>query len=275
LSHGMGLFPDPSLELLPALASNVTAGWRGLDRGHHMAEWLVSLDGQKFDLQDLATQLQSPDWSVEEDRGGYVLRSSAFGLLTTDGQVFERANQLVQTINGLAAVVIPGFQPVQVGHVVRVHDDGRRLAHAYLSGTMTARGRLTATPVVAGRSRPQPRQVSPLESLLRVASGDSKVVEAMRYFQARGRRWLNLYKVLEVIEQDVGGDRALRAKGWVSGRSLRRFTNTADNAGAIGDEARHAERGWKPPARAMPLQEAEDLIRSLIEAWLRSKAPRA
>jgi hypothetical protein len=77
--------------------------------------------------------------------------------------------------------------------------------------------------------------------------------------------------VLEVIEQDLGGERQLRTKPWPSKAPLTRFTSTADNALAIGDEARHGQRRHDPPAKLMTLNEADALIRSLIGQWLERK----
>lgn len=112
------------------------------------------------------------------------------------------------------------------------------------------------------------------ESWMITALGHRSVADAVRYFGSTGPRWVNLSKVYDVIEEDVGGEREIIARGWATGRKLRLFRSTANNKRAIGDKARHGHEKWPAPERLMALAEAETLIwvRSVLEHWIRSKS---
>jgi len=50
------------------------------------------------------------------------------------------------------------------------------------------------------------------------------------------------YKILEIIELDVGG--SIYQEGWTNKSEATRFTQTANSAEALGDAARHAKNMW-------------------------------
>ena len=56
--------------------------------------------------------------------------------------------------------------------------------------------------------------------------------------------------------------------GWVTKAAIDRFTQTANSAAAVGDDARHAHGRIPAPSKAMQLEEARELIRRLVQSWL-------
>jgi len=84
--------------------------------------------------------------------------------------------------------------------------------------------------------------------------------------------WRPLYRVLDAIEEDMGGEKALESmlkeRKWVDGSELKRFTHTANNYQAIGDLARHGRGDWQPPDNPMTLGDAEQQISTLLKSWL-------
>jgi len=102
---------------------------------------------------------------------------------------------------------------------------------------------------------------------------DSLLVrQALNYWVSDHRSWINLYKILEVIESDVGGD--IYANNWVSKSAVNRFSQTANSYGAIGNEARHANNIVPSPINPMKIKEACNLIKALLENWIDSKMKR-
>src|SRR5262245_12013504 len=101
-------------------------------------------------------------------------------------------------------------------------------------------------------------------SLVTVAMENVRLLEALRYFAPSGS-WANLYKALEVVQDEIGGD--IHRKGWASKRELDRFTQTANSTSAVGRDARHAKRRFTPPKRPMSLEEADELIRNVLMRW--------
>jgi hypothetical protein len=110
-----------------------------------------------------------------------------------------------------------------------------------------------------------------LDADVSVASSDEQVQRALRLFGAGDRDWRELYKVLEVIEADVGGPRAIDIAGWADEATLRRFKHTANSLGALGDGARHAAETTQPPQNPMPLEDATAMVRDVLRSWIESK----
>jgi len=77
------------------------------------------------------------------------------------------------------------------------------------------------------------------------------------------------YKILEIIELDVGG--SIYQEGWTNKSEATRFTQTANSAEALGDAARHAKKHVAAQPKPMAIQEAQRFIRLLLEKWIDSK----
>ena len=102
-----------------------------------------------------------------------------------------------------------------------------------------------------------------------IAKDDDKVRQALRFWVNAHDNWGNLYKILEIIESDVGS--SIYSNGWVSKAEVGRFTQTANSADALGDEARHAKKHVAPPSTPMTIKEARHLIKVLLQKWIESK----
>jgi hypothetical protein len=87
---------------------------------------------------------------------------------------------------------------------------------------------------------------------------------------ARGD-WINLYKVYEVVRDDVGGKHVLVRNGWATADDIRRFTETAQSPQLLGDAARHAGRKRPPPPDPMTLDGAKALIGAMVRSWVSTK----
>lgn len=97
-----------------------------------------------------------------------------------------------------------------------------------------------------------------------------KPVENALYFFREGT-WDNLYKVYEIIRDDTGSEQAIIKKSWGSKPELHRFTQTVQSSEALGNDARHASKRYKPPAQPMSLSEAKSLIRGILMNWMQTK----
>jgi hypothetical protein len=86
----------------------------------------------------------------------------------------------------------------------------------------------------------------------------------------RGARWVELFKVLEIIKSD-GNILAVRTAAGVSENEIQRFTHTANHQRASGLDARHARMNAEPPPKPMTLPEADAMICSLAREWIRQR----
>jgi len=67
----------------------------------------------------------------------------------------------------------------------------------------------------------------------------------------REPNWWNLFKVYEIIKEEVGGDKEIQKTGWVTKEELSLFWQTAQSWEALGDAARHADKKYKAPENTM------------------------
>jgi hypothetical protein len=237
-----------------------------------MLKWLVRLKGAKFDLEGLPSLLRSPEHTVIEENGSYYFKSSDFDSLGSADEARERAIAIIEMLNGAVKLHIPSFRDVSEDGVTIIEEDGRRHHYVYLGGSITARSKISANLTVTTSN--DTRQIAPLpsnvESWICLTKTDKAVADALHLF--RENAWISLYKVYEIISEDVGGQQAITKNGWATKKRLSQFTQTAQSRAAIGDFARHAANKFKPPSPPMTIQEADSLLRGVILSWLSSKA---
>jgi hypothetical protein len=227
----------------------------------------VLLMGDLDAVRRLSPRLQSPRLAIEEEASGVYLVSSEFEDLATRDEVSALARQIIVTVRGamrLAGIV--EHAPLELDAVVERGPDGSESKTLYRSAQAAAviAEAFPPTILISGTPVPPP----PLKA---EAAFDNDHVAIALALLAEEPTWYDLYKVLELIEQDYGGEKAFYALNWEPEAELRRFTHTANNVGALGLDARHARLDWTVPADPMSLAEATELIRRLLERWLASK----
>ncbi len=156
--------------------------------------------------------------------------------------------------------------------VYRRHADGKRDIALFFHAALKVRSEVTATLSVAGASATAlPVRASPVVSLVEQAMRDQSVAKALRLLAGDPNTWVGLYRIHEVIDNDLGGEHALIKKGWVGSRQLKRFKHSANSVAVGGDSARHGKELTVPPRDPMSLTEAQAYVRYILEAWLVSK----
>jgi hypothetical protein len=119
-----------------------------------------------------------------------------------------------------------------------------------------------------------PEPPPPAPHFVQLSASDPTVAEVMTILGAeRTLGWVDLYKVFEIIEHDVGGRRVLVKKGWTTSRQAENFTLSANRKDVSGESARHARnRGLPPdPSRAMTLEHGLEWVRTVTNRWLESR----
>jgi hypothetical protein len=252
-----------------------------------MTEWLVRLQGEKLDLEEASSHFRGADLEVRQEDGGYYLASTDLRSMTESGEVLKRGKELLKVMNGILKLIVGNHQPVTAdGLVVRADEAGKRDQYIHVGGALTIRTRLRAAAVVVKSDgiTELPEQAPPrAASWMAIAMRDNKVAKAFRLFNEP--TYVNLYKVVEIIESDLesetGGNRRRRRKGemsalvergWATGKEIEWLKHTANSPKAIGDEARHGREFDAPRQGAMPLGDAQDLTGALLSKWLQTKA---
>jgi len=233
--------------------------------------WIIELGGERFDLQELL-RLRSPsNIEVFEEADRFYLRSPEFKSYTEARAVLDRANEIVNILNGIAQLEIQNWENIRVAGVAREEPTGTRTQFLFaesIRGRSRMSGNLTITRADGSVESTRDNAV---EAFAELAIKDASVTRALRLFGSGTHDWVNLYRIYEIIESDMGGLSAMINLSWISKSRVSNFKHTANSVSAAGDEARHGEERTIPPPSPMPLTEAESFIVHLLKNWLHLK----
>jgi hypothetical protein len=194
-----------------------------------MADWFARLTGDSWVLEQLSQLLRASDLSMVKHDDAYYLRAMAFDDLAEAGDVHGLAKELLPLINGALKLHFGDVTPIDMDAVARVDDHGQLHVTMMFSATMRAGARMNATAQVLGADGVLlPPPPSNIEHWTILAQRYPAAAHALRLF-SYPLNWSNLHRLLEVVEEDVGGERALEAKGWVNKPDIKRFTATANS----------------------------------------------
>jgi hypothetical protein len=114
-------------------------------------------------------------------------------------------------------------------------------------------------------------QADPVAGWIDAGLRDVNVAKVLRLLSSGQPSWVELYRILEVVEQDIRGLKYIAQQGWATDIALRRFKHTANSPTTAGDDARHGKESTRPPTNPMMLSEANALIATILHNWLRTK----
>lgn len=235
-----------------------------------MTKWRVRLAGQPAALQELSELLNAHDLTVMKEADQYFLTGveldALLDTLTDPDEAQERVAALLGSIYGAIELHFPSFEGPNILGIAQIRGDG---AQTYLSfnvlGPLAPKGIVS----IASRSVPsevRAKEVEDFKKRMEVAKGDPHVQTALRLLGLYGVTWDNLYRIYEVIGDDL--NESVWTRGWITREQIRRFTQTANSRQAIGDVARHGYDKFQPPRNPMSLSEATSLIRILLREWI-------
>ncbi len=186
------------------------------------------------------------------------------------GKAHDLAETCIAQLNGATRILCPHFNQVRIESIVELLPNGT--GRGIVSYSVRVHGRSTLPAIEAfltGKS-------APIASILPSLKANKDVQEALYYLGAEGNVWSNLYKASEVVEEHVGGGKAVVEKGLCSRSAWERFRRTANHQEAIGRFSRHARSQAKPPPDPMTDSEARLFLDALVKRWIDSvTAPNA
>lgn len=240
--------------------------------------WEVAVHGHPLDLDYFARQFKAPPVVVvkRDDADGYALRLDEFENCPDSASVLAAAERQLVLLTGALMLERRAVDPLSAGAVYRKHPGGGNDVFVFVRDTLRVRIDM-GTPVVTvtdadGRVVPQPVEEPRSVRVMRLCTTDAAVEKAMRLNAATdARSWVGLYRLYEVIEANVGGEKALVQHGWSSSRGASRFKHSANSVEVAGDGARHGKEPTDPPAKPMTLEDADVFVRDLLARWLASK----
>jgi len=234
-------------------------------------EWMVCIKGDDFDLQELSKSLTSLELCLVKEENEYYLKSTSFNHLMNAGEVGEKAQEILTLINGASRLALGTRRPLTTGVVMKIKDDGSKEGFCHVPEQSTLREAIGITTISSDGTIQEIHQADPIPDWVKLAQNNQNVARALRLLGNIGYDWVNLYRIYEVVEDDVGGISKITQGGWATETAIRRFKHTGNSVGAIGDEARHGIETTQPPKNPMTFSEAKSLIETILHNWLRSK----
>jgi hypothetical protein len=244
----------------------------------NLSPWQVQVQGSQFDLEHLKKYFTSAPMLVRADdrSAGFLYESEKFLSCATSVEVLEVAAQELLILSGILKLVRDATEPLRTGAVYRANAAGGRDVFEHIHEGVSARSEAGIVGVtttdkegnVVSVPPPPPRTIA----LSKLALADDTVAKAMRLIAATdSNSWVNLYRIHEVVEADMGGEHSLKKRAWGSSRDLKRFKHSANSVTVAGDRARHGKETDQPPAQPMSLDEANAYVNYVVHAWLATK----
>lgn len=247
--------------------------------GNIMTVWQVQLEGEAHDLSYLAQVLANGPRTVvyDERTSGYAYQSESFLSSSTPEEVGQLAVKELAVLSGVLKIERNARTPLAYGGVYRLNADGTRDIFVSLQFAIDIRADFAAVTckvtdafgnVIASPPPPPPRALV----LFNLAAKDNAVAKVLRLLSAAEvMTWVGMYRLYEVVEEDVGGQHQLEKKSWGSPEDLKRFKHSANSVEVGGDSSRHGKEAQTPPKNPMSLAEAEAYCRYIVQAWLAYK----
>jgi hypothetical protein len=235
-------------------------------------EWQVLLTGDEYDLSELPRSLGGPDLMIEKGEDGFTLKWSGMEDLTEVSAVRDKAHEIIGLLDGAARIVLGTRVSIGFGGVALIRPDGSRVHYASGSATTRTGARVSSVTLRHDDGTEEVFNLAdPAAEWVRIGLSDRVVADVLRLVALKPLDWVNLYRILEVIGEDVGGRHGISGRRWATKAALDRFRHTANSRAAIGDEARHGKEHTQPPSDPMTLAEARSLIETVLHNWMRTK----
>ncbi len=243
-----------------------------------MTQWQVQLTGDVRDLDYLTNVMGEGARKVlREVAGGYLYESNSFLACVDSSEVEILAEKEVAVLSGILKVERGSRDRLNYGAVIKLNATGRRDIFVRIREALHVRAEVSAMLAVIRDAKGNviPQSDPPLARsavLLQLSISEPSIAKVLRLLSALdARSWSGLYRIFEVIEGDVGGQRRLEEKDWCSASDLDRFKHSANSVSVGGDAARHGTERHQPPKNPMTLSEAEAYVNFLVQGWFSSK----
>jgi len=235
-------------------------------------KWQVRLDGPQHELAELSRSLCSEILSLSKDKHDqYYLASTKFESCSTADEVLTVSEHILAVLNGATKLALGGNLGLSESGVLEQLANGAKNFYMYLSDTASARDSLGVSITdTDGNIIEEYKPADPVLKWVTAGLTDDSVGKVFRLF-GREHNWAELYRIFEIIENDVGGINEIAIRGWSSKGQLKTFKHTANSPSAVGHHARHGKETTEPPKNPMLISEARVLIQTLVHHWLRSK----
>lgn len=251
-------------------------------RGHPYDLWGLSkiFDGNNTDRTIVNAQEPKGRPTVNfQDRAAIdrfqKLGYDIFATLTNNSLVHNEANgppdimkmkivayDIIERINGIGRLIEPDYWPVKFYGLTYKSAGG--------SGASTPDG---TTPNKEHTSLGWHPSHGPFADFVFEISRTEPAVRFILDAFAMKSTWVSLYLIYETIKDNVGDQRALESRGWVSVQELSDFRYAANQNRTLTEGMRHASTIQELPKQPISLIDAHTIIDRLTKSWLGSLNP--
>ena len=222
---------------------------------------IILLRNPVGDIPALTTLLRKVKIDVGEDRERLALKTELFGPSTFDSSdldmvkdVWDEVRNFLTAINGLLQLERTKLENVKLFNMMYIDEAGQRQHMPITGNAHLMLPALRAHPPALAQFVPAAIYSPPAQKVLRLT--------------ALYMDWSNLYKIYEVIREDMRGKQRIISEGWTSNVRIDAFTGSANNSVVSGDAARHGRMKSFTPSTTMTLSEARSFIKMLTQRWL-------
>lgn len=227
-------------------------------------EWSVEVVGDDSVLRRLCEACVSPEVTICEEEGCFVLKSADFKTLKNVVAVHNKACEIVELIVG--ATKITTGSKICMGHVIEVDERGKKRwilcsggAQIEINSEMTMKiGDAPAFKITNNN------QAAFVPTLYEMAKKNERVAKVLRLISEESLDFNKLNILFEEVQGDVGSK--IIDNRWATKNDIDRFTQTAQ-------PYRHGESGlksWKPHNNPMLFEEAKNFVVRVVKSWLKS-----
>ena len=230
-----------------------------------MKKILIQLTGDNIDIEDIKLGFKASEWKISKESDGYYLTSESIEETFDHDEILYNVSLLLDVLNGAANIIHKDHKKIVTGCLIEVDENGKRNIFVSIHETVTIRDRCTAELIRDGKIIEIPP--SKIEDWVTKAKTNKSVRDVLHFFN--DITWWNLYKVYEIIKDDLG--REDKIYKLINKSELKCFTQAAQSRDFIGDQARHAGKRFIPPQKKLTLDEASNTIIKLFENWISTK----
>lgn len=233
-----------------------------------MARWLVQIDGDRFDIEELPFWFPSGEIYAIEESSTVFLVGSRLEQLADASKIHEAADRAIEDFYSVIYLIDPGIRKPSVGTVFHENDDGTRHGFAFLSAVASGRSKARASVTNAGSTKPEESRLTQAQELLAESQRNRHLQVALSLLSIPNATWPHYYRCLEEIESFFGAK--VSEAGLCSTSERSRFTRTANTPEASGTNARHSFGKFDPPQNPMSPAEGLSFVRQML---LKALAP--
>lgn len=241
---------------------------------------LIQITGAHLDINELKASLRTSDWKISQERDGYYLTSDLINSTSDHKEIESKAKQFLDILNGACNLLHGNHKKVQTGDIIKIDEQGKKHSFVSITASINLRSRVHADLRAKGDPIIRPTTV---ETWIEKANKYESVRDVLHFFN--DITWWNLYKIYEIIRDDLIGsdfdhkkritkadiEEKFKEKGLTCFQKVNDFTNVAQSRELLGDQARHASKRIKRPETNLSLSEAHGIIRNLFDEWIKLK----